>query len=174
VSVRKDISGQVINKWRVLSYSHTKGKVAYYNCICLVCGKDFVVDGRNIRSGKYDSQTAAFRGLFSRYKKDAKKRKKVFNISFEDFKDLVTGDCHYCGVKPNTKVNPLKNTGRSTERENEGWITYNGIDRVNSSIGYKKENVVTCCETCNKAKLTMSIDEFKEWIKRIYSNINNF
>jgi len=194
---RNDISGQVINSWRVLNYSHTKGKIAYYNCICLKCGKDFTVDGRNIRSersksctkcarvrtakanrgkvrSKYDSQTAAFRGLFSRYKKGATKKKRLFTLSFEEFKELTTSNCYYCKIEAIQKVNPLKGTGRSIERENEGWILYNGVDRINSSLGYTTKNVVTCCSTCNTAKMAMTTDEFKDWIIKVHSNIENF
>ena len=197
MSKRVDISGKVINKWRIIDYSHTTGKIAYYNCICLGCGKDFKVDGRNIRNerskscvkcarprsaranrgkvrSKYDSQTAAFRGIFSRYKKDAKRKKRKFSITFEEFRELVTSNCFYCTVEPSTIVNPLKYTGRSIERENEGWIKYNGVDRVNSSIGYVKENVVSCCSKCNYGKHRMSIEEFKEWIERIHKNLKNF
>lgn len=195
--MRKDISGQVINKWRVIDYSHTKGKIAYYNCICLLCGKDFVVDGRNIRSerskscvacarprsaranrgkirSKYDSKTAAERGLWSSYKKGAKKRKVKFSLSFEEFKSFIYEKCHFCNSEPSTKRNPLKATRRSKEREEEGWITYNGIDRINSSLEYTKENCVTSCSKCNYAKHTMSVTEFKEWIQKVFHNISNF
>lgn len=191
---RKDLTGKVINYWRILNYSHTKGKIAYYNCICLKCGKDFIVDGRNIRSGrskccvncarertvkanrgkvrsKYDSKTAAERSLYSDYKKGAKKRKIKFSLSFEEFKELIYKDCSYCEIEPITKRNPLKGTGRSKEREEEGWITYNGIDRINSSIEYTKSNVVTACQHCNYAKKSMSVEEFKNWIKRAFNHL---
>lgn len=49
----------------------------------------------------------------------------------------------------------------------------NGIDRLDSSIGYVKTNVVSCCTKCNYAKHEMTIDEFKEWIKKIYINFIN-
>jgi hypothetical protein len=51
----------------------------------------------------------------------------------------------------------------------EGF-TYSGIDRVNSSIGYNKENCVPCCDKCNKAKLAMTKEEFLEWVKAVYKH----
>ena len=195
MSIRKDISGQVIGKWRVLNHSHTKGKIAYYDCICLECGKDYKVDGRNIRSGKskscvkcsnknrkkglykntkYSIEDTPWRYLMKNSKKSAIRRGKEFTIEFEQFKKLVTSNCTYCGIKPNRDSNPLKSQGLAEDRVETGYITHHGIDRIDSSIGYVKSNVKACCTTCNLAKSTMSVEQFKEWIKRIYSNINNF
>ena len=47
-------------------------------------------------------------------------------------------------------------------------IRVNGIDRIDSNIGYTKENSVSCCKFCNTAKSTMSRDEFLKWIKKVY------
>ena len=41
--------------------------------------------------------------------------------------------------------------------------TYSGIDRVDSNIGYEINNVVSCCNICNRAKSNMKLDEFNEW-----------
>jgi len=48
----------------------------------------------------------------------------------------------------------------------------NGLDRVDSSKGYIKDNVVTCCENCNRAKLDLTQQEFFAMIKSIYENHN--
>lgn len=53
------------------------------------------------------------------------------------------------------------------EKYANGAYIYNGIDRVNKSIGYTKRNCVTACKFCNKAKTDMSIKEWTEWLKRI-------
>ena len=54
-----------------------------------------------------------------------------------------------------------------TERELTGDIYWNGIDRVDSSLGYINENCVSCCRTCNYAKLEMNIKDFLDWVQRI-------
>ena len=64
-------------------------------------------------------------------------------ISEEEFNRLSSMSCHYCGVE---------------------WP--NGIDRINSSIGYVKENCVPCCKHCNYVKGNLSMEDFKTWTKR--------
>ncbi len=184
MSGRKDISGQTINKWRVINYSHTKGKIAYYNCICLGCMKEFKVDGRNIRSGRSKScvscarkkavsergprkspQISSFRKLYASYKKNAKRRNIFFDMSFEKFHKLAKSNCHYCGIEPSTTVNPVSYRPKCTGEEY--FITYNGIDRVDNNKGYSEDNIVSCCSHCNKAKHVLSVSEFKEWVNRV-------
>lgn len=48
--------------------------------------------------------------------------------------------------------------------------TYNGIDRVNNDIGYIKNNCIPCCKICNRAKNSMSYDDFLNWIKILVKN----
>lgn len=47
-------------------------------------------------------------------------------------------------------------------------LKINGIDRIDSNIGYTKENSVSCCKFCNFAKHTMSESDFYKWIRRVY------
>ena len=47
-------------------------------------------------------------------------------------------------------------------------ISVNGIDRLDSSKGYTIDNCVSCCSVCNTAKLEMDVDDFKEWVVRVY------
>ena len=191
--------GLVYNNWKVLEHSHTKGKIAYYKCICLLCNEEHVVDGRNIRSGaskccqkcagnkpgqkreykergayesKYTVEEARYRYLYTRNKKDAKRRGIEFSLTFEEHRKLVAGNCTYCGIEPSTTVNVFKGDKLSKEKEAQGFLTYNGIDRLDSTKGYETSNVQTCCEYCNKAKLARSEEEFLIWIKRAH-NFNN-
>jgi len=46
-------------------------------------------------------------------------------------------------------------------------VPVNGIDRIDSQLGYNKENCLSCCEICNKAKRDLSLTEFVKWIDRI-------
>lgn len=48
----------------------------------------------------------------------------------------------------------------------------NGIDRVDSTKHYTKENCVPCCFICNRMKNKYSINVFLEKIKQIYHNHN--
>lgn len=101
--------------------------------------------------------------IFSSYKRHAKARSLVFNISMSDFKILIKTECFYCG---RTNVNKHINKRNSEE------LIYNGIDRINSDIGYIKGNIVSCCGRCNTAKLDYSVKEFYDWINLVYNNLN--
>lgn len=59
---------------------------------------------------------------------------------------LISSPCYYCGQI-------LEN--------------FNGIDRVDSSKEYTKDNCVSCCKYCNWAKNDLSISEFKNHINKI-------
>ena len=90
---------------------------------------------------------------FKIFKSGAKVRKKSWNLTQEEVAKLITSPCYYCCRYFAEKM---------------------GIDRVNNLIGYEPGNVVSCCNQCNKAKHTMSVDEFKELINLLYKNIINF
>lgn len=104
---------------------------------------------------------AARRNLLNQYKKGAKKRNLVYNLTEEQFNELVTGDCFYCGSK---LTNVIKGQGKTS-----GDFHYTGIDRVDSSKGYTKENSVSCCWMCNNMKNNTDVNEFINHIKKIYN-----
>lgn len=99
------------------------------------------------------------RQLWSKYRKSAADRNKSWCLSEADFKNLLSGNCHYCGVKPSQK--------RLDVHNNRPPFLYNGIDRIDSKGGYVYENVVTCCGFCNRAKSQYSAIEFIEWLNQI-------
>ena len=85
---------------------------------------------------------------FSYYKRGAKKRQKSFELTLDEFEKLIDGECVYCGHAP-----------------------AGGVDRVDSNKGYAADNCASCCTTCNLAKLDTTAEEFKDWIKRVYSHL---
>jgi len=78
------------------------------------------------------------RRRFNIYKHDAKKRNYCFELSFNEFMELWQVRCKYCGVDIKTI----------------------GVDRIDNSIGYTKENIVPCCRECNRMKGKLSTKEF--------------
>lgn len=103
---------------------------------------------------------AAFNELYRSYKFHAIQRNYTFEINRELFKLLTKQNCHYCGKTPSSEVKYKKNNGT---------YIYNGIDRKNNKKGYIIDNIITCCETCNRMKLKSNYEEFKENIKNIYN-----
>jgi len=76
---------------------------------------------------------------------------------------LIQSGCSYCGeAASNTYKKP--STGE--------LYHYNGIDRVNPAEGYIVDNVVTCCSSCNVAKLDRSRDEFVAHARRITEHLS--
>jgi len=171
-----DLSGQRFGLLVVTSYSHTKDgkhKAYYWNCAC-DCGNTTVVDGGSLRQsrtrscgcllGKWNKLSegeSAFHSVVSAYKAGAKRRGLSFELTEDEFREISSQDCFYCGHMPS-------NIKRPSLRSNSGHYKYNGIDRLDNRFGYIDGNVVPCCENCNKAKRTMPYDEFVDWISSAY------
>jgi len=63
----------------------------------------------------------------------------------------------------------------STEQEtnanhHECKFIYNGIDRIDSKLGYSADNVVSCCFFCNRAKMDRSFEDFMAWIAQLVAH----
>jgi len=136
------------------------------------CGKEKVTQGNHLRGGDTKScgclggrkrrlpfGLANMRRLIRIYKRHAKRRNLEWNLTEKQFAEITKKNCYYCGAKPNNKVKTLTAYGE---------YVYNGLDRINNNKGYTIDNVVPCCITCNIAKNTLTIQEFKEWIVKVY------
>lgn len=59
------------------------------------------------------------------------------------------------------KGNGNKNkNGISTETIEKSTIYVNGVDRIDNLVGYTDGNCVPCCQSCNIAKNSFSVEEF--------------
>jgi len=106
---------------------------------------------------------AARRNLEYQYKKGALKRNLEYNLTEEQFTKIVIGKCYYCGDE---LTNTIKGQGKTS-----GDFKYTGIDRLDSTKGYTKENSVSCCWMCNNMKHTYSVEKFLEQISKIYKRL---
>lgn len=102
--------------------------------------------------------------LFYKYKGSAKFHNRVFTLSFELFGKLTRQNCYYCNTPPSQSF---------TKKTFFGSYIYNGIDRIDSNIGYIPSNCVPCCKTCNYMKLGLSIKEFIDHTRRILLHLEN-
>lgn len=99
--------------------------------------------------------------LFSNYAYYWKPNRE-FSLTKDEFIELVNSNCYYCNRPPFTvRYNKTKSVSKKL----------NGIDRIDSSLGYVKGNVVPCCIDCNRAKMDNSKEYFLEWVKIVYNNI---
>lgn len=99
------------------------------------------------------------RQMYLTYKSSARNRNLEMDLTEEQFHEIASGDCDYCGAPPSEF--------RSRLRAEHAPYMANGIDRVDSSVGYVISNVVSCCKNCNIAKNVMSRDAFIEMCKMV-------
>lgn len=134
------------------------------SCGCLNHEKNQKLKGKGIQKNILPEGSAAMNAYLGTYTYRAKKKAMEFSLTEDEFKEIVSQPCYFCG-QPADRQFPTQ-TKLNTCPTN-GTILVNGIDRIDSAVGYKKENCLPCCEICNKAKRNLSIDAFKVWIKRI-------
>jgi hypothetical protein len=82
-------------------------------------------------------------GDFLQYQVNAGKAGRAFDLTREGFEAVRSKPCYVCG---------------KTDRQG---FHRNGVDRVDSAVGYTEDNVAACCGECNSMKKAMSIDAFK-------------
>lgn len=142
--------------------SKAKRPIYKWLCIC-ICGKEKAIETSDLKKGSIKScgckrkllqreakyikdGLAAFNSLYGNYKRIcARDRKLEFSLSREEFKLLTSQNCYYCNKEPS-----------QIKKSKISFYKYNGIDRVDNSKGYTKNNSVSCCGECNKSKHNVS------------------
>jgi len=81
------------------------------------------------------------------YKNSAIVKQLTFELTQEEYVELVKSHCNYCGI--------LQEKG------------FNGIDRLDSTIGYVRDNCVSCCAMCNYMKKSLHKDIFIQCVEHI-------
>src|SRR5258708_4849657 len=82
----------------------------------------------------FATASTAFNGLLAKYRWRAVEKGLAWGLSIEEFRRLTQGNCYLCGRAP-----------AQVKRSSEGTYVYNGIDRIDSKIGYIVGNCVPCC-----------------------------
>ena len=81
------------------------------------------------------------------YRDKAKIQGLEWSLTKEDFVEILTSNCKYCGK---TEINNLV-----------------GVDRFDNKIGYTKDNSVPCCQWCNYSKRERTVEEFLNWANEL-------
>ena len=84
---------------------------------------------------------------YKNYKRNAELKQLIFEITQEEHLELVKSPCTYCGI--------IQEKG------------FNGIDRIDSTIGYVNDNCVSCCAMCNYMKGCLNKDIFIQRVEHI-------
>lgn len=148
-----------------------------WNCEC-VCGKLLIVSSKHLLSKSTKSCGCLsvkirinidmlkspiellVNSLYSSYERSAKSRNFSFDLEKDDFQKLIFENCFYCGSPPDKIYDAYR-------MHNCEIVYYSGVDRKNSDLGYSKENCVSCCWFCNRAKLNSKYEDWIAWIKKI-------
>jgi len=178
----KDLTGQVFGRLTVDGFSHIKkydsGRTqAMWNVTCS-CGTKKIVYGNNMLNGsvkgcgclrkeglnKKPFGQASANSRFSQYKASFKNRKKhlTFELTKEQFLSMIVKPCVYCGS--------INSNNHQASNCNGSFVS-NGIDRIDSEIGYTLDNCVPCCDICNRMKLDHSVDVFIGHIEKILNHL---
>ena len=113
-----------------------------------------------------DLELVAASNLLSKIQRRYLKKGLTSNLTPQELLDLVKRNCHYCNAKPSNLMQ-YKQVHFSYN------FIYNGLDRVDSSKGYIRGNVLPCCKKCNIAKSDLSYNDFLQHIEKIYKNLKN-
>jgi hypothetical protein len=160
----KDLTGKRFGRLTVLerAKTNTYGH-GCWRCKC-DCGNEkivainYLVTGNTKSCGCYQIEArkkrhgeASFNSIFRAYKQMASTRGLKFSLSKDEFKELILSNCYYCNKEP---LQVMRNPNFN------GDTVYNGLDRIDNSKGYTKDNVRSCCGQCNIAKSNYSEEEF--------------
>lgn len=175
-ATRDNLIGQKFGMLTVIDGYHDEEKLQMlWLCKC-DCGneKTIIAIGACLKNGSTKSCGCfrrkrlpygenAFNRLYGTYRRRSLQKGLSFDLSKEEFRKITSQNCFYCGIEP-------KQVACKGYAKYYGEYIYNGIDRIDSTKGYEKDNIVPCCGQCNVAKNNYSYDEFLEWVGRIYNN----
>jgi hypothetical protein len=178
IRVNRELTG-VKNNLLTAINKLEKNKRWYWRCKC-ECGnfteirEDFFISGKTKSCGCFGSRNSVYKinqkpptesaknSYYGWYKQQSNKRKIEFLLSKDEFLNIVSQNCFYCNEEP-------KESGYN--KKSHGIYKCNGIDRVDSNLGYELNNVVPCCKKCNYAKNEFSELEFFKHIEQLYNNL---
>lgn len=175
----KSLVGKSYGRLTVISRKRISSKT-FYECRCQCGSVKYVAHGGlqqgttkscgclqkekvSIRCTKPLEDVVATQ-IMNYYKRNAKDRNLVWELSDDKFKSLIFSNCHYCGNKSGTIT-------KVAHRDKDNELSNNGVDRVDNSLGYTDSNCVSCCKHCNIAKSTMSYKDFTSWILKVYLHL---
>ena len=177
MAVRANLLGQKFNMLTVVEgYHDPEHSCMKWICTC-DCGspKNVIAIGADLKRGRVKScgcfranhlqyGESAFNRLYNTYSRRARSKNLPFSFSKDEFKEITSLPCAYCGIEP-------KQVASKGNDRTYGEYIYNGIDRIDSNKGYEEGNVVPCCGQCNVAKNNYTYDEFMTWIHRLSKNL---
>jgi len=170
--------GRRYSRYTVISFSHEEKNSQYFFLCRCDCGTEKAVRINSLERGhtkscgcfQRDWTRETHKGntysrlpfgvssrntVFRRYRQDAERRSIPFNLTLEEFTEIVSKPCYFCGSEHSNML---------INKKGYGEFRYSGIDRVDNSIGYLVGNCLSCCSKCNALKNGIT----KEMIYKLY------
>ena len=171
----KDISTKKYGRLTPIETTSDRVKKSIvWKCLC-DCGNicytpsSYLEKGKKLSCGcllaEIREKPAALNSLYKSYRYHANKRDYNFELSLEQFQNIISKNCDYCNASPTQKV---------TNKPKTKVLLYNGIDRKDNKVGYIENNCVPCCGECNYIKSDkLTYNEMKVAIKAIIEYRNS-
>jgi hypothetical protein len=99
---------------------------------------------------------AALAYEWKKTQRSASYRGKEFLLTYDQWQKLALNACYFCGGWSHRRANASRD-----------FVPMNGVDRLDSSLGYEERNCVSCCKRCNIAKSDMSMEKYGKWFLRV-------
>lgn len=169
----KDLSGKKFDKLTAIKINRVVKMVSYWDFQC-DCGNSKTARGSHVSAGKIKTcgdcgatpeqefffKKDIYRNHLTSLKRRTSKNKLIENnLSFDNYVDICSKPCVYCGLMDVKKYS------------NGAVISFNGVDRIDSNIGYTLENSQPCCGRHNLAKRTFSHEDYIKDIKIQYEHL---
>ena len=139
------------NKSFELFFKHRQTSDGYHSW-CKECCKKGNETSRQKLNSTIEGRARAF---LRNAKNSAVKRNQEFSITIDDIVDCWNSQWAVCAY-----------TGRNMTLE-IGKLNTVSIERINSKIGYTKENTILVCQAVNRMKTDFSYEEFYELCKDV-------
>jgi len=162
-----DLTGLRVGRLTVVCKTDLKASSREYlwKCIC-DCGETVYHKGSHLNCKQPilscgclqddKADRAAFKQVYRNYRNNAKQRGLQFDLTEDEFENISTQPCHYCG-----------RIFTNTLHHKDSVFVYSGIDRRNNDIGYVIDNCLPCCRVCNRGKRGMSYIDFCNYLLKI-------
>lgn len=92
------------------------------------------------------------------------------SLGYDVWRSLIFSSCHYCG-KHDIRKTPSRSRVDTDLKTEMSRLLLNGVDRLDSAIGYTPSNSVACCKTCNWMKGDLPVETFVGQIDRIVQHL---
>ncbi len=168
-------AGEAFNSWTVVSPSKNRGTRKVWLCKCK-CGTEKEVYEQNLKNNKSKSCGCYVTEKFwkghgdismtywSALKNGAKSRDIEFLISIKEAWDIFLLQNKKCALS-NEKIYFAKSTSVSKRK-----LGTASMDRIDSSLGYTKNNCQWVHKSVNRLKMDMKQDDFLLWCHKISKN----